>query len=348
MAGTRVRYSRESCALGEAGGPKGNAFAIPLERLTGAEKLLGLFVGFQVAEFAMLGASDRLDLPVAICLSASLVTVAGLLTRQRTEPAAEPSVASRNMPVELEAAPAGVIEPAIAAVDIAASPIGIGEESQPWADLMARISHEIRTPLNAVIGFSDLMGREIFGPLGNARYADYAMHIKESGDALLKSAEDTLALSSLLAVPDATQRPQTSDLNGLALDAWRFLEPTARRRGITLDLSIETPLDISGDRRAYRQVILNLMTEALNRAPDGSVITVHGCSQGDVAKLTVSAPQPASMRREAGPSLALCVARALLGRLACPLVTSERGGIWQAATVIDLAVQPDFFAQRAN
>ena len=43
-----------------------------------------------------------------------------------------------------------------------------------------------RTP-KAIIGFSDLMGREIFGPLGHARYADYAAHIKDSGDALLKS-----------------------------------------------------------------------------------------------------------------------------------------------------------------
>jgi len=67
-----------------------------------------------------------------------------------------------------------------------------------WADLMSRINHELRTPLNAVIGFSEVMALEMFGPLGSERYQEYARYIRDSAGDLLKSAEDTLALTALL------------------------------------------------------------------------------------------------------------------------------------------------------
>ncbi len=70
--------------------------------------------------------------------------------------------------------------------------------SRPWGELMARVSHELRTPLNAVIGFSDVMNAELFGPVGNPRYREYARHIRDCGRELLKSAEDTLAMTCLL------------------------------------------------------------------------------------------------------------------------------------------------------
>ena len=56
-------------------------------------------------------------------------------------------------------------------------------------DMLASISHDLRTPLNAVIGFSDVMQRELFGPLGHDRYRDYAVHIRESGEQLLRAAQ---------------------------------------------------------------------------------------------------------------------------------------------------------------
>ena len=58
---------------------------------------------------------------------------------------------------------------------------------------LATISHDLRTPLNAVIGFSEAMQRELFGPLGHDRYKDYAVHIRESGEQLLKAAEAMIA-----------------------------------------------------------------------------------------------------------------------------------------------------------
>lgn len=60
-------------------------------------------------------------------------------------------------------------------------------------EALASISHDLRTPLNAVIGFSEAMQRELFGPLGHDRYKDYAVHIRESGEQLLKAAEAMIA-----------------------------------------------------------------------------------------------------------------------------------------------------------
>ena len=64
--------------------------------------------------------------------------------------------------------------------------------SRSNALMIAAISHDLRTPLNAVIGFSDVMQRELFGPLGHDRYRDYAVHIRESGEQLLKATERML------------------------------------------------------------------------------------------------------------------------------------------------------------
>ena len=80
-----------------------------------------------------------------------------------------------------------------------------GPRSDPGAattkdlsELMAQMSHELRTPLNAVIGFSELMLHELHGPLGNARYQEYAHHISESGGRLLKSSEEALAVTEAM------------------------------------------------------------------------------------------------------------------------------------------------------
>src|SRR5687768_10332635 len=76
-------------------------------------------------------------------------------------------------------------------------------QSRAVADLMARVSHELSTPLNAVIGFSDLMGHGLLGPIGHPRYAEYVRHTQESGRELLKWSGDTLVLTALLAMPEA-------------------------------------------------------------------------------------------------------------------------------------------------
>ncbi len=97
--------------------------------------------------------------------------------------------------------------------------------SQLWAELTARMSHELRTPLNAVIGFSDLMGAELFGPLGHDRYRDYTRHIRECSRTLLKCTEDTLALTSSLAKRETVETARSVCLDDLIRDATDFHAP---------------------------------------------------------------------------------------------------------------------------
>ena len=338
MAGTRVRYSRSNFAVAGLAQSR-MRLATLTERLSEADALLGLFVLLQVVECGILGAGGILDLSLAVCLSASLLTVARLYAAHRSETPNIVKSLPRGQVKDLLVAPQTSEKPALIVHSNIAAP------TEGWADLMARISHEIRTPLNAVIGFSDLMEREIFGTLGHPRYADYAAHIRVSGEALLKSAEDTLALSQLLAASETGERLQVTNLASLAGDAWRTLEPQAARRNITLEAAIPGGIAISGDRRACRQAILNLLNEALHRAADETTILLDVRADDDVAQIAVSVPQKGPGRREAIPTLAICVARTLLERLGTSLVTTEdlTNRSWRAVTVLPLSVQDDFF-----
>jgi signal transduction histidine kinase len=305
-----------------------------------AVELMVLFVALQVVEFCALGMAGRLDTVAALCISASLVTVAGLFARRLADQATP--VIRLKPDVADEVALPFVQSPSHQASQ--AIQLGIAEESATWVDLMARISHEIRTPLNAVIGFSDLMGREIFGPLGHGRYADYAAHIKDSGEALLKSAEDTLALSSLLARPAVDQRLQTTPLHALIGDAWRSLEPQAARRGVTLHVECALDVvDVSGDRRALRQVVLNLMTEALARAKDDTSVLISAQADSDIVRLLIAVPLTSQQRREQAPSLPVCIASALMAQLGSKLAVRSGHGTWEATAELDRATQSDFF-----
>ena len=120
-----------------------------------------------------------------------------------------------------------------------------------WADLMSRVNHELRTPLNAVIGFSEMMALEMFGPLGNDRYQEYVRYIRDSADELLKSAEDTLALTALLtnaASPPMRPSPARSSMPSPTPG----LSSSARPPAATFNSSLTLPEDVEVIGRAAR------------------------------------------------------------------------------------------------
>ncbi|MEE8579026.1 MAG: HAMP domain-containing sensor histidine kinase [Hyphomicrobium sp.] len=218
------------------------------------------------------------------------------------------------------------------------------QKNKNWAELMARVNHELRTPLNAVIGFSDMMALKLFGPVGDPRYEDYVRHIRDSANELLKSAEDTMALTALVAHPSTSDSSKTSELEELASEAWAFLSAKTATREIELELRIPAQLEILGEPRALRQIVVNILSEAISRADHGARITIAASVEEELVQLyfTVSKERRGSSRN--GSSLAICLARALLEMQGSSLLEIEcpvRG--WGAVTVLDRAAQPDFF-----
>jgi signal transduction histidine kinase len=221
------------------------------------------------------------------------------------------------------------------------------ERDRTWAELMARVNHDLRTPLNAVIGFSELMVLELFGPLGDERYQDYAQHIRDSATDLLKSAEDTLALTALTADPGRHEGTSACDLEHLADDAWSFVCRKAATRAITFVASLPPGLEVLGEPRTLRQILVNLLSEAVARAAHGERVVLTGAIEGELVELAVSVSKERSAPARRDGSLAICLARTLLemqGTSLLEVVSSSHG--WRAVTVLDRAVQPDFFSER--
>ncbi len=217
-------------------------------------------------------------------------------------------------------------------------------DAATWAELMARMSHELRTPLNAIIGFSDLMGGELFGPVGHPRYREYVDHIRDSGRDLLRSAEDTLAITSLLARPKTGHGRQSTSLDAVAGEAWQAHAAQAAYRGVQLAASGLADVEVLADRRALRQIVGNLLAESLARARTGSVIGISAAVQGATVKLTIQASGDRASHHARASSLPACLARIMLELNGSTLVeTLEPDGTWQAHTWLDAATQDELF-----
>jgi PAS domain S-box-containing protein len=139
---------------------------------------------------------------------------------------------------------------------------------------LANMSHELRTPLNAVIGFSDLMAREAFGPLGGDKYRIYATDIRSSGEHLLELINEVLdhakAESGHLVLNE-----EKVGIAALIEFAVRMLTPRAERSGVELRSSVSTgQYALRGDERRLKQILLNLITNAIKFTPSGGHVAV--------------------------------------------------------------------------
>ncbi|NBB82534.1 MAG: PAS domain S-box protein, partial [Alphaproteobacteria bacterium] len=129
------------------------------------------------------------------------------------------------------------------------------------SDFLAHMSHELRTPLNAILGFSELMSAEMLGPLGSARYRDYAGTINESGRHLLTLINDVLDMSKVEAGRyDLAIRP--TPVRPVLENAVRLLSLKAHEGEVTVTIA---PGDAvaAADDRALKQVAINLLSNAI-------------------------------------------------------------------------------------
>ncbi len=187
----------------------------------------------------------------------------------------------------------------------AAGPAGEPASARRVSELMAQMSHELRTPLNAVIGFSDVMLRELHGPLGNARYQEYAHHISESGGRLLKSSEQALAVTeAMTALMSDRSRGRRERLSAATLlrDAWRQAGPPPGTGKPRLALTTCTTCDILCEQRPTVQALEHLFREAMGRLAAGSTVEVTGRRDGGRRSLEIEVCAGDGVRPHATPA----------------------------------------------
>ena len=137
---------------------------------------------------------------------------------------------------------------------------------------LATVSHELRTPLNSIIGFSDILRRDLFGALANDRQREYVELIHSSGTHLLSVVNTILDLSKIDAGTYGIQR-EPFDLNGMAGECISMLKPQADAKGLTLDFVAAPEIaQADGDRRAIKQVVLNLLSNAVKFSEPGGIV----------------------------------------------------------------------------
>ncbi|MET4700806.1 signal transduction histidine kinase [Constrictibacter sp. MBR-5] len=225
------------------------------------------------------------------------------------------------------------------------------------AEFLSLMSHELRTPLNAVMGFSQVMSAEMFGPLA-PRYLDYAREIGRSAEHLLTIINDILDLTRIEAARVQISK-EWLDLGRLAAETTKMMSETARRKDVTIEIDVNAAVRAWGEKRALRQLTLNLVSNAVKfTEAGGTVIVSVRRSDAGAAILTVKDNgigipeddlptifQPfvqasnAMGRAEAGTGLGLAIVRALVdlhdGEVT---VQSELG----AGTTVTVTIPPAF------
>ena len=149
------------------------------------------------------------------------------------------------------------------------------EANQAKSKFLANMSHELRTPLNAIIGFSEIMELGMFGPLGAEKYQEYCGDIHSSGQYLLDVINDVLDMAKIEA---GRIRLEFEDLalDPLLNEAMRVVSARAQEKKLTLTAKIDPELQLHADRRALKQIALNLLANAVKFTPAGGRITVRG------------------------------------------------------------------------
>ncbi len=158
------------------------------------------------------------------------------------------------------------------------------EANRSKSEFLANMSHELRTPLNAIIGFSEVMQSELFGPLGDDKYKEYVADILSSGRHLLELIDDILDMSKIEA-GRLTLEPKRIELEKVLNECVRLVAKRATDNGVKLTASIGHAPAVWADARAVKQVVLNLLSNALKFTSRGGEITLT--AEADLDGVTV-------------------------------------------------------------
>jgi len=204
------------------------------------------------------------------------------------------------------------------------------EANQSKSEFLANMSHELRTPLNAINGFSDIMKKEMFGPLGDPRYREYVNDILFSGQHLLSLINDILDMSKIEA-GKMTLNTEPMIMSDMISQVLRIVRGRADENRLKLIYeSAQTP-EIEADPRAVKQILLNLTTNAIKFTPEGGMVRISvepksagliihvsdtgiGISKEDIARLAQPFEQIDSQhsRQHEGTGLGLALSKSLV------------------------------------
>jgi signal transduction histidine kinase len=157
------------------------------------------------------------------------------------------------------------------------------------SQFLSNMSHELRTPLNAILGFSEVLHKQMMGPLGASRYVEYARHIYESGSHLLVQVEEMLDLSQAadgrLSISRRRVRP-----SGLVSAALEALEPVAAKASVRLDITGDPSSwpAIDGDGPKLQQSLVNIIHNAIKFTLANGTVTISGERSGAMLKIVIS------------------------------------------------------------
>lgn len=185
------------------------------------------------------------------------------------------------------------------------------EQSTVWKDrFLANVSHELRTPLNAIIGFSEMLANPAMARMDDARQREYAGIIHESGNHLL-SLVNTILDMSKIETGNFEIAPEHFDLAGLIDFCCDVVKLKADEKQIALTRSSAPHIgEIVADKRACKQILLNILSNALKFTPEGGSVSVAARPDGAFVEIAVS---------DSG----IGVAQADLGRLGDPFFQAK-------------------------
>ncbi|HEY5347665.1 MAG TPA: PAS domain-containing sensor histidine kinase, partial [Rhizomicrobium sp.] len=202
--------------------------------------------------------------------------------------------------------------------------------SRAKSRFLANMSHELRTPLNAIIGFSEVMTREMFGPVGSPRYVEYSRLIHESGGHLLELINGVLDMSKIEAGKFELYE-ELFDLEEVVEASVRFVRQPAERGGVALKTQIAPAArTVFADKRAVKQMLVNLLSNGVKFTPRGGEVRLRitldvrgleiavsdtgvGISSSDLARLGQPFEQVEGehVRSKEGTGLGLALVKAL-------------------------------------
>ncbi|BCH60223.1 histidine kinase [Agrobacterium vitis] len=155
------------------------------------------------------------------------------------------------------------------------------------SEFLANMSHELRTPLNAILGFSEILSTGMFGPIGSPKYGEYARDIHDSGKHLLNVINDILDMSKIEA-GHMLLRCENVDFASLIDETLRLTTISAKDKNIAIEQRIASGLAMTADRRALKQILLNILSNAVKFTNEGGRISVRAHKIDGAVRLLVS------------------------------------------------------------